>query len=399
MVNRGLRVLYSFPHRLGRPGIGTTAWHQAVGVARAGGRVELYCGSCERSVPGVAAVYETMEVAGIPLPYRAMGLDRAMSWHDWRVARALTRRPAAFDIVHCWPSGALRTLAAARMLGVPSVLERPSSHTAHVYEVAGRECERLGLTLHERHYGAANPRRLAREEAEYELAQALLCPSAFAASTFAKRGYDASRLKLHQYGYDPEVFYAPQRNGQMRRPLNAVYVGECFPLKGLHLALRAWLGSSAARNGRFRICGRFMPHYRNVLSSELSDPSIEMVGFVSDVASIMRQSDVLVLPSLSEGSALVTYEGRACGLVLMVSDAAGAKCSHMQDSVVHPAGNVDVLRQQFDMLVQNPELLLRLRRASIMGLPELTWDRAAARLMEIYCDVIGTGGAQPDTSA
>ena len=31
-----MRVLYSFPTRLGTPGIGTTAWHQAAGLADQG---------------------------------------------------------------------------------------------------------------------------------------------------------------------------------------------------------------------------------------------------------------------------------------------------------------------------------------------------------------------------
>jgi len=64
----------------------------------------------------------------------------------------------------------------------------------------------------------------------------------------------------------------------------------------------------------------------------------------------MRQSDVLVLPSLEEGSALVTYEARGSGCVLLVSDAAGAVCKHMENALVHPAGDVAELAKHISML-------------------------------------------------
>jgi hypothetical protein len=47
-------------------------------------------------------------------------------------------------------------------------------------------------------------------------------------------------------------------------------------------------------------------------------------GYLADVSGEMRNPDVLVLPSIEEDSALVTYDARASGCVLLVSDAAGA---------------------------------------------------------------------------
>ena len=48
----------------------------------------------------------------------------------------------------------------------------------------------------------------------------------------------------------------------------------------------------------------------------------------------MRACHVLVLPSFEEGSALVTYEGRACGCVLVISDRAGAPAEAGVDALV-----------------------------------------------------------------
>ena len=386
---RPLSVLYSFPQRLGLPGVGTTAWHQVAGVVERGLRVTLFCGSCERPVPGVHRVVQTMKLGPIPLSYRLLGHDRAMAWHDWLVARALWRLKHEIDLVHCWPSGALHTLRAANRAGVANVLERPSAHTAQVFESVAKETAKLGMQMDPTHYAFANQARLAHEQAEFEQAQCLLCPSEFAERTFLERGFRRQQLCRHGYGFDPSVFSTPSATAARPsgKPFTAVFVGECFPLKGLHVALEAWHKSGAAATGKFYICGQFMPAYREALSDLLAHPSVEALGFVSDVADVMRKGDVLVLPTVSEGSALVTYEARACGLVLMVSAASGARCKHGDDAMVHEPGDVGALAEQMAQLAGDPALLARLRERSIAGLEPLTWASAAERLHRIYEEV------------
>ena len=46
-----MRVLYSFPTRLGTSGIGTTAWQQIAGLAEHGVDVTVVCATCERPLP------------------------------------------------------------------------------------------------------------------------------------------------------------------------------------------------------------------------------------------------------------------------------------------------------------------------------------------------------------
>ena len=139
------RVLYSFPTRLGTPGIGTTAYEQVAGLARDGHDVTVVCGSLERPLPDGVAVRETMRVAGVRVPYRLVGKDRALAHHDRRVARLLAAAPGRHDVVHAWPLGAEATLAAAREHGVASVLERPNAHTAFAFAAVAGVLDELGL--------------------------------------------------------------------------------------------------------------------------------------------------------------------------------------------------------------------------------------------------------------
>ena len=120
----------------------------------------------------------------------------------------------------------------------------------------------------------------------------------------------------------------------------------------------------------------------------LDHPSVKVLGHRSDVAELMRQSDVLVLPSIEEGSALVTSEGRGSGCVLLVSEAAGAICRHNENALVHSVGDVSSLAQHFTMLHEDRGLLERLRTASLATVPELTWSVAGEKLLDVYRETI-----------
>ena len=379
-----MRILYSFPNRLGITGIGMTAWHQVNELTQLGHAVVVCCGSCERPIPGVSGLLETMRVCGLKVPYRVFGRDRVMAYHDRVVARLVRHRAGEFDVFHGWPLGSLETLMAARRLGLPSVLERPNAHTAYAYAVVSREHQALGVPVPARHTHRHDPVRLAREEAEYKLADQLACPSDFVKGTFLERGFPEWQVGRHHYGYDKGRFSASPEGSPRDGRFTALFAGRCEPRKGLHYALRAWHRSGLSQHGRFLIAGQFIPGYLNCLSSLLDHPSIEVLGFVPDVESQMRRSDVFVLPSLEEGSALVTHEARACGCVLLVSDAAGADVRAGIDGFVHHAGDIETLAAQLRKLHDAPNRLAEVRAAGRSVSATCSWREAGESLCRLY---------------
>jgi glycosyltransferase involved in cell wall biosynthesis len=380
------RILLSFPGRVGTSGIGTIAWHQATGLARRGVHVHVVCGSVEREMPGVEVVVETMRVAGRKVPYRAVGARRAFVYHDWRVGQLLSRDRRGFDVVHAWPGGVLRTFAAARARQIPALLERPNAHTAYAFEVVAAECERLGMSLDASSPHAFDPLKLAREEREFAAADALLCPSEFVAATHAERGEPDERLLRHRYGYDPVQFSPVRRSGSGASALTITFLGRLEPRKGVHLALEAWREAGIGGQARLILCGGTEPGYDAVLAPLLDQLGIERRGHVPDPAGLLGESDALILPSLEEGSALVTYEARGCGATLLVSDRTGAYARHGHDALVHPAGDVVTLAQHLRDLAGEPELVSALKANSLAGAASLTWDAAADTLLNAYAD-------------
>jgi glycosyltransferase involved in cell wall biosynthesis len=281
-------------------------------------------------------------------------------------------------------------LRTAAQLGIPTVLERPNAHTRFAYEVVQKECERLGVTMPAEHEHAYKPDVLRMEEEEFAAADRLLCPSDFVARTFADQGYPVEKLVRHQYGFDDGVYFPSPDPRDVNRGLTVLFAGGCAPRKGLHFALEAWLQSPAHREGTFLIAGEFIPSYSAKLASMLAHPSVRVLGFRTDLPELMRKSDIFVLPTIEEGSALVTYEARGSGCVLLVSEAAGAMCQHLQNALVHRVGDVPTLTQHITLLHGDRALLQKLRAESLRTRKQITWAAAGLKLLDVYRQVLAT---------
>jgi glycosyltransferase involved in cell wall biosynthesis len=318
---------------------------------------------------------------------------RALALHDRLVARELPRHAGEIDVVHAWPLAAAETLKAARRLGIPTVLERPNAHTRFAMFAVAEECRRLGVELPPDHEHAYNEAKLRKEELEYELADRLLCPSDFVLRTFEDQGFKREQLLRHTYGYDEQTFHPSSRVHDPGRGLEVVFVGVCAVRKGVHHALKAWLRSSASATGRFRIAGEFLPEYGDKLAAMLSHPSVEVLGHRDDVPELLRDSDLLLLPSIEEGSPLTCLEAIGSGCVPLVSEACTGVCVHERNSLVHAVGDVDSLTAHLDLLDGDRGRLLELREACLAEAPELTWWAAGRRLADAYAEAADAAAA------
>jgi len=393
--SKPIRVLYSFPHKLGAERICYAAWQHVQGLAAAGAEVLVFPGVLHRPLAANVKVHPTLARGRFRIPYKLLGKTGACALHDWIVSRRIRKLAGQIDIIHAFPLGALQTLKTARQMGIPTILERCNAHTEYAYSVVQKECERLGVTMPHGHEHDFDARILKREEAEYQATDYLLCPSKFVARTFLERGFPPDKLARFQYGCDSRCHPAPGPR-DTKRGLTVLFAAGCAPRKGLHYALEAWLQSSACHEGTFLVVGEFIPGYAERLSAMLAHPSVKRLGFRKDLPDVMRTSDVLVLPSIEEGSALVTYDARVCGCVLLVSDASGAVCEHMENALVHRVGDVKALAEHLTMLDRDRALLERLRASSLRTANELTWSAAGVKMLQEYRNILARRQAVPN---
>lgn len=392
--NRPIRVLYSFPHKLGASRVSYAAWQHVQGLINAGADMTVFPGVLHRPLAGKVRVQPTLSRGRFRIPYKVLGRKGACVLHDWIVARRMESMRSQIDLVHAFPLGALRTLRNARRLGIPTVLERCNAHTEYAYGAVQRECAKLGITMPPGHEHDYNEDYLNHEKLEYAEAHTLFCPSDFVARTFAERGFPSHKLARFQYGFDEKACF-PLQNRERKPGLTVLFAAGCAPRKGLHYALEAWLLSSAHKTGTLLVAGEFIPGYAEKLDALLSHPSVKRIGFRKDLPDVMRSADIMVLPSIEEGSALVTYDARGNGCVILVSDASGAVCTHMENALVHPVGDVKTLAEHFTRLDHDRQLLEALRRNSLATAHELTWASAGRRMLEAYRTILDNARANP----
>jgi glycosyltransferase involved in cell wall biosynthesis len=378
-----VRVLYSFPHKLGADRICYTAWEQVKGIAAAGADVILFTGVLSKPVPSSVQTHTTLARGKLRIPYKLLGKGRALALHDYIVARNLEKLARQVDVVHLWPCAALETIKTARRLGIPTVLERPNAHTRFCYEVVAAEHKRIGI---ETPHGDYRPSEavLAREEAEFAATDFLLCASEFAAQSFLDRGFPEGKILRHRYGFDETKYFPKAALREAGTRFTAIFVGVDAVRKGLHLATEAWLGSPASQDGTFFIAGELNAEYKRRYARELSHPSIVQLGHRQDVPELMQGADILLMPSIEEGFALVCAEAIGAGCVPLASTACTEMCRHMENAMVHHVGDVPTLRQQITELHGNYELLAKLRAGALRSRPDWTWAAAGRALVSAY---------------
>ena len=79
---RPLRVLYSFPFRIGAGQICHTAFQQVTGLERAGVDVTLATGSVAKPLPAGVSVTTTLSCWKIRIPFKLFGTQKMCRLHD-----------------------------------------------------------------------------------------------------------------------------------------------------------------------------------------------------------------------------------------------------------------------------------------------------------------------------
>ena len=116
---------------------------------------------------------------------------------------------------------------------------------------------------------------------------------------------------------------------------------------------------------------------------------VKLLGFVNqtELPSVYRAADVLVLPSRYEAFGVVVNEAMLCGCVPIVSNRVGAQFDLIEDGrngFVYPTGDVERLGELLRTLLSNPA---RIRRMSDAGAAKVA-EWSPAKYVSCFVDVI-----------
>jgi len=290
----------------------------------------------------------------------------------WQAINAIDRHVAAQmdepTVLVGNSSGGLYSGRRAKTLGGQYVCDRGSTHIRFQNSILDEEYRLWGQK-----FAGIDPRVVRKEEEEYEAADRITVPSRFCYASFVKFGVAAEKLRLIPYGGRLDRFKPVGEPDPDQ--FTVLFVGGVSIRKGVPYLLQAFEQLRHPRK-RLKIIGDVAADLRPLLH-RLPMDRVEMLGAVPNQALPMHYStaNVMVLPSLEEGLALVMAEAMACRCPVIASENTGA---------------LDLFTDGVEGLIIPVRSSLKLREA----MEKLASDRVSAQAMaERACARIrGLGG-------
>src|SRR5438132_9505794 len=156
------------------------------------------------------------------------------------------------------------------------------------------------------------------EAMEHMMAARIIVASGYARKSLIDHGVSPDKIRVNPYGVDLEGFH-PSASARANRPLRFIFVGSVSARKGVPLLLQAWTALSP-EDAELWCVGPISDSVRSLVRPVAG---LKLLGKRShaQLPDLLRECDVLVLPSYSEGFGLVLLEAMACGLPVITTSA------------------------------------------------------------------------------
>jgi glycosyltransferase involved in cell wall biosynthesis len=189
-----------------------------------------------------------------------------------------------------------------------------------------------------------------REEEEWQLADVIVAGSEFVARQLAICGVASAKCRIVPSGvnFQPNGDRVSHSARPEKNKLRVLFAGEVGLRKGVPYLLEALhsLGPDRVESrfaGNVAIAASKLEPYRDVATFLGRAP-------YSSMAELYRWADVFVLPSICEGSAIVTYEALAAGIPVICTPNTGSIVRHGVDGFIVPIRDADAIANRLDYL-------------------------------------------------
>jgi glycosyltransferase involved in cell wall biosynthesis len=297
------------------------------------------------------------------------------------------------DVAHVFYRGgcSMRMLRALKARGTAIVLELSNSMGHTVTRILEDAYRRAGWPVEHDVSPQDLQADLDLQLRQVEATDFILSPSPAVTDSLLELGAPRTKILSTSYGWDPERFTRghtralPEISG-----VTVLFVGTVCERKGAHLLLGAW--SRAGIDGRLVLLGYIAPRVATHCAHLLNRPDVICVPFNPDPAPFFRSADIVALPTLEEGSALVIYEAMGVGLPLVTSPmGAGTVVRHEKEGLVVDPHSEEDLIAALRRMAYDADVRRALGEAGRARAQEYTWEKVAARRYELITSALARG--------
>lgn len=228
--------------------------------------------------------------------------------------------------------------------------------------------------------------------------EVVLCDYCLVASEFVRKSVryvDVAdeKIKILRYGVDMEKFKFENKS-EKSGPLNLLYVGGIIRRKGLHHLLRV-ISEFDPNTVKLKLAGNYDESY-DLVKKYKHFSNIEFLGYVTKdrLNEIYNDADAFVLPSLSEGMALVGLEAMASGLPLICSTNTGINdlINDYQNGIVFETGNNKQLHNAIEWFYHHKQDIVEIGLNAHKTASQYSWESYSRELIKILENIMSKEG-------
>jgi glycosyltransferase involved in cell wall biosynthesis len=273
-----------------------------------------------------------------------------------RVNRRLAREKLdpASTAAFLFSTGALETCRYLRELGIPFIVDQLDP--ARVDEqMIQQEIERWPGW--EEFPGRIPEIYYARLSEEWRLADRVLVNSNWSRSALLQQGVEASKMIVVPLCYEPGSLPAqpPRPSSSVNQPLTVLWIGQIVLRKGIPYLFEA-ATKLLKYNVRFIVAGRVGISEKGLAAAP---SNVSILGRIThaEAARQFAQSDIFVLPTISDGFALTQLEAMSFGLPVITTPNCGDVVTHGIDGLIVPPRDSHALADAIALIENNRSLL------------------------------------------
>lgn len=299
---------------------------------------------------------------------------------DAAFARALTKlKLPHHDIFFGYSYASLEMLEHEKKRGVFTILDQIDPGPVHL---------RIVIEEMEKHpeLGGVPPSfpetYFARVRQEWKLADLIVVNSEWTREAIVSEGADLAKIEVIPLAYKPPSKASavnPPRPSS--GPLQVLWLGQVAPAKGIYYLVEA-ARLLEHENVQFVVAGSLgiRQEFRTA-----APRNIEWTGTIprSETGRLYEQSDIFVLPTLSDGFALTQLEALAYGLPVIATPNCGRVVENGKTGFIVPPCDPKALADAILRFVQNRPLAQAMRRSCLDAVETFSVETLGNRLANV----------------
>ncbi|MFW6141316.1 MAG: glycosyltransferase family 4 protein [Candidatus Saliniplasma sp.] len=201
---------------------------------------------------------------------------------------------------------------------------------------------------------------------------------------------------LPSKGIDTDKFEPKSSPSSSSDKVKVLYVGRLHELKGLNYLIKAFSDVKGKYSDVELLIigsGDLKDELKELVHKERLDEHVRFIGEVehSELIDYYQNSDIFVLPSVSEGLSNVILEAMACGLPVIATGVGGNTelVKHEKGGLIVDAKDIPGLQRSLEKLLNDPELRRKMGGFNRKYVQKFNQDSVLSKKVELLEKVVG----------